>query len=193
MLGMLIAAVAATEIAESVSANIAGAIKDSNIRFPRRSASNSDYISVGQSSEEFVGSNYRQTINALLGRGFTNISTQEIRQYKNNIFNRDAYGRVVSVTINGTKSFNRRTTFPKDAYVLVSFHVFRDSPPAIIPELNNSQYSEPNRSSDSYSYRNANVDEELFCEYCDCRVDKSWALCKYCGAPIGRSHRQSSF
>lgn len=176
MLGMLIgAAVAAKAVSKAV---------DSISKSTPNSKSH-EYVSdikVGISSADLNSMDYSEAINTLIGFGFKNITAKEVREYRNNFLNRDMYGRISYISINGEKDFQKDSYFPTGAYVVVAFHVFKDSPPVIIPELEKlKQPQEPERVA---VYRESSEKVIRYCEYCDGILDDSWTTCEHCGAAI---------
>lgn len=180
-------------IGAAVAAKMVDTVKDI---YSESKPVNANYLTIGINETDLENKDYRQVIDILLGKGFTNIETYEIREYRNSFFNRDMYGKVKSVSINGNSSFRKKDVFNVDAYVLISFHVFKDSPPIIIHKLEQLKsryefnYAQPHYSEPQYVIINNDKETESFCEYCDCRIEESWFTCKHCGAPIGRKNNK---
>lgn len=128
MLGMLIGAAVASKMVDAVSETITEIGRNYKHGIQ-------DMVFVNSSASDFYQRNYLDVIRNLLGMGFTNVNASEIRQHRNNFFTRNIYGQVESVTINGDSSFKKGDRFAKGAHVMVSFHVYKDSPKVVIPEL----------------------------------------------------------
>lgn len=206
MLGMLIGAAVASKVLDTVQT----AINESEKRSKTIIYDSQGMLAVNKPSEDFSGIDYMEAIHTLIGIGFTNIKTHEIREYRNNFFNKNMYGRVVSVSINGDSDFKKKDIFPKTAYVLVSFHVFKDSPSVIIPELERLQNPyggmapngyrpqpqgyNPNLGNVPYGYPPNQYAQPgyptyvperraAFCENCGYKFKDGDSFCQFCGAP----------
>jgi len=136
MLGLLIGAAVASELIDTIS-EVSTHIIDATAH------SIKDSIFVNCSASTFYQKQYMEVIHALLGMGFTNINAVEIRKHRQGFFTKNIYGQVESVSINGNDSFKKGDRFVKEAHVVVSFHVFIDSPHVVIPELEYNTRSHP--------------------------------------------------
>lgn len=125
MLGMIIGAAFAAGLVEEIT----DGIKKASIR------NTQDMVFVNHKAEYFYQKQYTDVIHDLLGMGFTNVNAVELRKHKKSIFTKKLYGQVESVSINGDDSFSKGERFAKGAHVVVSFHVYKDSPHVTIPEL----------------------------------------------------------
>ena len=134
MLGIIVGAAVATKmigaVSEVVSDVVSDAVKNQNKNLE-------DMVFVNVSAADFQQKNFLDVIRNLLGMGFTNVNVYEIRQHNEGFFTRNIYGKVESVSINGNSSFVKGARFARGAHVLVSFHVFKNSPKVYIPDLQN--------------------------------------------------------
>lgn len=181
MLGKFLAVTAAKAIAQNITK---GAVNVSLNLGGLGRAKNSDAGDVpevcpGICADDFVDMDYREVINILIANGFTNIGVKELRDLRNNRFDRDNYGLVQRVAINGNDSFDDDDRFPTTAYVLVEFHLFTDSPSPKIPEFEKLERRKRAMAPE--------LEEPVICEYCDCVVEKGLTVCSHCGAPVERN------
>ena len=195
MLGLLVGAAVATKMAGVISEAAKSHMQG--------------MIFMNSDSESFSGRNYLDTIHILQGLGFTNINVSEIRKHKYGLFTKNLYGKVESVAINGKTEFQKGSMFPQGAYVLVSFHVYKDSPRVEIPELNrragvpvqqyggyaqpvnvqvNIRNEQPNA---GLPVRNGYYGEQPTsngypCDYCGAIIPNKRGFCPRCGGQLGR-------
>lgn len=125
-------------IGAAVASNLLNAI---NINTLATNQAKKDMIFVSCSASHFYQRQYMEVIHAMLGMGFTNVNVVELRQHRQGLFTKNIYGQVETVSINGNDSFKKGDRFSKEAHVVVSFHVFRDSPHVVIPELEHNNRS----------------------------------------------------
>lgn len=137
MLGVLIGAAVASSLIKDTTNIIKDTINEASSRAMK------DMIFVNCSASDFYQKQYMEVIYALLGMGFTNVNVVELREHREGFFTRKIYGQVESVSINGKDSFHKGERFAREAYVVVSFHVFKDSPHVVIPELENRNRTQP--------------------------------------------------
>lgn len=140
MLGLLIGAAVASELINKIG-DVSNHIIDATTHATK------DMIFVNCSASNFYQKQYMEVIHAMLGMGFTNVNAIEIRRHRRGFFTNNIYGQVESVSINGNESFKKGDRFAREAHVVVSFHVFIDSPHVVIPELENN-----NRTYSGYEY-----------------------------------------
>ena len=140
MLGLLIGAAVASELIDTIG-EVSTHIIDATTHATK------GMIFVNCSASNFYQKQYMEVIHAMLGMGFTNVNAIELRRHKRGFFTNNIYGQVESVSINGNDSFKKGDRFAREAHVVVSFHVFKDSPHVVIPELENN-----NRSHSGYEY-----------------------------------------
>ncbi len=135
MLGLLIGAAVASQLIDTIG-------EASNHIIEASTHATKDMIFVNCSANNFYQKQYMEVIHTLLGMGFKNVNAVELRQHREGFFTRNIYGQVESVSINGNDSFKKGDKFAREAHVVVSFHVFKDSPHVVIPELeyNNRQH-----------------------------------------------------
>lgn len=162
-------------------------------------------IFVSCTASSFRGADYLDVIHNLQGMGFTNININEIR-HNRNFLTRNIYGKVESVSINGNSEFQKGDMFAQGAHVVVSFHVYKDSPRVEIPEL----YRRTEHLDRQLGYQqpvnvNVNIQNELphydnnpsvsnhsgeattwyRCAYCGATIPNSKGFCPRCGAALG--------
>lgn len=77
-------------------------------------------VSITESMANCRGKNYNSVVLLFRGAGFTNVTAIELKNLT--VFNQRKNGRVESVTINGTDSFEEGDIFPKDSNVLITYH-----------------------------------------------------------------------
>ena len=186
MLGVIIGVAALAKLARATEALEEAKSKAPEIRYvpePVKSKPKICYpgIRIGMDSNCIQAYYYQELIRDLISKGFTDITFSEIREQKQGFFNKNIYGRVLSLSINGYTEFEKDDTFPKDAHICVSFEVFKESPPVSIPEL------------DRLAEERRRADEEArgitYCEYCDSRISLTMTVCCHCGAPVTRRAR----
>lgn len=181
MLGLIIGAAVAAKVIKNIASKPA----------------QREGIRIGVTADEFEDCNYRDVIQKLINKGFTNIKANEIREYKNTIFNRNKFGLVRSVSVNGRTNYLASDYFPEDSPICVSFDVFKDSPHIAIPELELMQKNTeslydgiPEIKLDLEKPASPiKVEKERYCDYCDSLMHKNWTYCHRCGAPISRNVR----
>lgn len=206
MIGLLIGA--------AVASSIIGEIGDTAQKiYDNRMNDMYDAVLLKRDAVSFHEQNYMDVIRVLLEAGFTDINTVEIRKYKSGFFTKGKYGKVESVSINGNNAFTKKTRFSRNAHVVVSFHVFKDSPPVVIPELQRRMQSVPqvgypyqqpfninvnidnSPSQSGYqqpmgrNYPFFNPDDEKYCGYCNSLIPNNAGFCPRCGAPVGSRNR----
>ena len=136
MLGLLIGAAVASQLIDTIG-------EASNHLIDASTHAMKDKIFVNCSANDFYQKQYMEVIHAMLGMGFKNVNAVELRQHRQGLFTKNIYGQVESVSINGINNFKRGDRFAKEAHVVVSFHVFKDSPHVVIPELERNHRSQP--------------------------------------------------
>lgn len=134
-------------------------------------------IPVSRDCSEFCDEDHTNVVRYFLGMGFENIHLKELRDLKHRRFGRDLCGSVKTVSINGDDSFKKGDYFPPSAYVLISFHLYPDSPSVPIPELEEKKAERDRR---------AGIKSKKTCAYCDSYVVDENGFCPRCGAPLGR-------
>ena len=144
-------------------------------------------IRIGMSADELEDGDFREAVLALLGKGFWNIRLDEIREQRRSFFNKNQYGRIRAVSVNGNPDFRKKDVFPQDAYICVTFDSFKDSPYAVIPELDEAIKAHRRRE------EKAKEDARgiAYCEYCDSMLAVTALECPHCGAPITRRTRRN--
>ena len=135
MLGLLIGAAVASDLIDTIGGAIETIGEASTHIIEASNNARKDMIVANYGASHFYQKQYMEVIHTLLGMGFTNVHAVEIRKHRKGFFTQNIYGQVESVSINGNDSFQKGTRFAREAYVLVSFHVFKDSPHVVIPEL----------------------------------------------------------
>ena len=143
MLGLLIGAAVASQLIDTIGEASNHIIDASTHILDASSRATKDMIFVNCSASNFYQKQYMEVIHAMLGMGFTNVNAVELRQHRENFFTRNIYGQVESVSINGNDSFKKGERYAREAHVVVSFHVFKDSPHVVIPELEYNYRSQP--------------------------------------------------
>ena len=136
MLGLLIGAAVASQLIDTIG-------EASNHIIEASTHAMKDMIFVNCSASNFYQKQYMEVIHAMLGMGFTNVNAIELRRHKRGFFTNNIYGQVESVSINGNDSFKKGERYAREAHVVVSFHVFKDSPHVVIPELEYNYRSQP--------------------------------------------------
>lgn len=136
MLGLLIGAAVASQLIDTIG-------EASNHIIEASTHAMKDMVFVNCSASNFSQKQYMEVIHALLGMGFTNVNAVELRRHRRNFFTNNIYGQVESVSINGNENFKKGERFAREAHVVVSFHVFKDSPHVVIPELEYHYRSHP--------------------------------------------------
>lgn len=201
MLGLLIGAAVASQLIDTVKESI-DTVKDSIQESKIHNMQ--DMVFINQGASGFYQKNYMDVIHSLLGMGFYNVNAVEIRQHKQGFFTRQIYGQVQSVSINGNDHFSKGERYARGAHVVVSFHVFKDSPHVVIPELEHRYEPYPaydyNSRQTSYASPqpfniNVNIDSggseyryNAHSDYERQRTPENEAprlvYCEYCGSPI---------
>ena len=82
-------------------------------------------LSIPESSRYYKGLHYSQAVQELQDAGFQNIRTQKIDDLIIGFLDKE--GDVERVSINGDTDFQEGDIFPKDAVVVVTYHVFKDN------------------------------------------------------------------
>ena len=92
-----------------------------------------------KSSDDYIGSNYEVTVEELKKLGFSNIVPTEIADLTSADLKKDGY--IESISINGESAFDKNSTFPKDAEVVLVYHVIKKISFPIEPnEVNEMDY-----------------------------------------------------
>ena len=154
MLGLLIGAAVASQLIDTIG-------EASNHIIKASTNGMKDMVFVNCNASNFYQKQYMEVIHAMLGMGFTNVNAVELRQHRENFFTRNLYGQVESVSINGNDSFKKGESFAREAHVVVSFHVFKDSPHVVIPELEHNNRSHSGYAQPGYQQPinvNVNID-----------------------------------
>ena len=76
------------------------------------------------SAEYAKNTNYQTILNQFIENGFTNIELVKQEDLVFGLFHSE--GDIVSVTINGMKDFKENDKFPKNAKVIIKYHVFKE-------------------------------------------------------------------
>lgn len=98
-------------------------------------------IKLKKSAEEYVGSNYEETIEELKQLGFSNIETVEIDDLTSS--GEMADGTVSEVSINENADFAAKTSFPKDTKVVITYHIIKKlSSPIAADQISGMDYNE---------------------------------------------------
>lgn len=82
---------------------------------------------VSMSSSSFCYENYQSAMNSLKKSGFTNITCEPVYDIYFGVFSTE--GNVSKITINGIAKFDKDETFPKDAEIIITYHLsYKDDP-----------------------------------------------------------------
>lgn len=82
---------------------------------------------VSMSSSSFSSKNYQSAMNSLKESGFTNITCEPVYDIYFGVFSTE--GNVSKITINGIAEFDKNETFPKDAEIIITYHLsYKDDP-----------------------------------------------------------------
>ena len=82
------------------------------------------YAAMPSSAYDFRRKDYNVVINDLKDAGFTNISIVEIKDLKTGILVKN--GSVESISVDGSKDFEKGDVFPKDSKIRIDYHTFKD-------------------------------------------------------------------
>ena len=204
MLGVLIGCAIASHIAECVTTAAVAASDNSNKNKSSKSHHKErkpDEVVVNITAEDLRTKDFRDAIRILIGAGFTNIHLTEIRDSYEHWYNKGSYGHIQEVSINGRNDFGKNAVFFKDAYAEIKATFFIDSPPVVVPELEELQRKKELLFQEQLKavapVANATIilqerevqeeqEEHIFCEYCDCILEKGKTSCTRCGASITR-------
>lgn len=80
-------------------------------------------IRIKKTSDDFSGNSYEAVLGELKGKGFSNITFQEVEDLTSSGPMKD--GTVESVSINGDSSYKANSSFPKDAEVIITYHTIK--------------------------------------------------------------------
>ncbi len=131
-----------------------------------------DYIQMRVNTIDFINQDFRDIIQNLAGMGFYDINIREVL-VKKGLFEKERFGQVLGVSINGARQFDTLSLFPKDSHVIVDAIIHKKEDHLFMPELIN--------------IRKGSV---LFqrpikrCEYCGVAVSPGQNYCIGCGAPL---------
>lgn len=82
---------------------------------------------VSMSSSSFCYENYQSAMNSLKKSGFTNITCEPVYDIYFGVFSSE--GEVSKIKINGITEFDKNETFPKDAEIIITYHLsYKDDP-----------------------------------------------------------------
>ena len=90
----------------------------------------SDQIKIRVSESSFVGKDYKEVINYLSSKGFTNI--QKKPSY--DAWSESQRGNTTSVKINGSSDYRRGDIYKKDDKIVIKYTMMEDDDPAVIKE-----------------------------------------------------------
>lgn len=99
---------------------IMSAISERNDKIAQSEAEEKGYISVGLSSSECEGANYKSIVAQLDAAGFTNI--EEIDLKDSTLFGKKKNNTVESVSIGGDTRFRSDDYFDPNSKIIVSYH-----------------------------------------------------------------------
>lgn len=82
---------------------------------------------VSMSSSSFDSENYQSALNLLQKSGFTNITCEPVYDIYFGVLSSE--GNVAKISINGITDFDKNETFPKDAEIIITYHLnYKDAP-----------------------------------------------------------------
>lgn len=99
-----------------------GAVADYN---SKRESVDFKTIKIPNSSDHYLGMNYKYALEELMAYGFTNIALLPKKDLIKGWIIKD--GAVEEVSINGKTEFKGKNKFPNNARVVIAYHTFRDS------------------------------------------------------------------
>ena len=110
------------DTAVNAAVKTAGAVADYK---SKKESFEIEKISVPNSSEHYIGMNYKNVQDELLAYGFTNIVSLPKNDLINGWLTKD--GAVERIAINGRTEFSTKNRFPSDVRIVITYHTFRDS------------------------------------------------------------------
>ncbi len=189
MIGTLLGAVAAAGIS-SAAKHLSGAallgvasfiegqqeLKQADVRMKRMdmlmNANPNDYIQMRVNAEELINHDFYEVVMNLAGMGFYDINIKEVF-VKLKLFQKDQTGLVTAVSINGARSFDSLSAFPKDSHVIVEATVHKKDRKLYMAELSKIRQG---------AFKQQRPIRR--CEYCGLTVSEGQKYCIGCGAPL---------
>lgn len=121
---------------------------------------------VSMSSTSFSSKNYQAALNSLKESGFTNITCEPVYDIYFGVFTSE--GEVDKITINGITEFDKNETFPKDAEIIITYHLsYKDDPNNAAKSQNDSsdttipQKNDFNENTEAFSGEAVTVSKDL--------------------------------
>ena len=134
-----------------------------------------DEIKMDVPASDYNYKNYKEAEDSLKTLGFTNI---EFNVLYDIVFGVTTEGSVDSISINGNNDFNRGDIFPKDASVIITYHMKEDSNPDkpiesiitsataeesnTVPYSNNDRETAKNGDTGVFSYKSSGMAYDIY-------------------------------